>query len=342
MPLIRPEVLLNQTDPGTFAIQHTYYLGNELLVAPMNTASSTTRNVYLPAGNWYDYWTNAKYVGGQNLTWTNADTTKLPLFVRESAIVPMLANVPQTLCDANYVNNPAITTMDSALQFLVYPGPSLASFNLYDGTTAQCSRNGTATTFALSANARPIRLKIFADTAPAGVERNGVRLPRLTTQSAFDSAALGWFHDSASKFLLVKFDHLNGNAFVTFGPDSVGNGITDSWRAYYGITDDNADDDGDGSSNGQEYFAGTNPLDAQSRFAIGSIGAQPGGGFLVSWPSQLGIPYRVQWKNALTDPGWISISPDFTGTGTTMTWLDDGTQTGGLSATQRFYRVVVP
>ena len=306
----------------------------------MNTATSTSRNVQLPVGNWYDYWTNVKYTGGQNLVWSNADTSKIPLFVREGAIIPMLANVPQTLCVANYVNNPSITTMDSALQFLVYPGPSPANFNVHDGTTAQCSVNGTATLLTLSSVARPITFKIFADSSPVGVERNGLRLPHLLTQNDFNSASLGWFYDGTAKFLFVKFAHSGGSATVGFGPDSVGDGVTDSWRNYYGITDDNADSDGDGFTNAQEYFAGTNPNDSQSKFLIQSVTPQPGG-FQITWPSQPSIIYRVQWKNNLTDPMWQSIAPDFTGTGSVMNWLDDGTKTGGLSL-QRFYRVAVP
>jgi hypothetical protein len=50
----------------------------------------------------------------------------------------------------------------------------------------------------------------------------------MTTQNDFGAAALGWSYDSANKFLLVKFDQLNGSNTVTFGPDSVGDGITDS------------------------------------------------------------------------------------------------------------------
>ena len=342
LPLIRPLILLNQTDTNVLSVQHTYYFGNELLVAPMNAASSTSRNVQLPEGNWYDFWTNTQYVGGQNLVWSNPDTSKMPILVREGSIIPLLAKVPQTLCNANYINNPSIITMDSALQFLVYPGPSAASFNVYDGTTAQVSVSGSSTTMTLSSISRSVSWKIFAATAPVGAERDGVRLPHLTTQSNFDAASLGWFYDSAAKFLLVKFQHGGGNATVTFGPDSIGDGVTDSWRQFYGISDDTADNDGDGLTNAQEYFAGTNPNDPQSNLSAPSVAAQPGGGFLVSWPSRPGIVYRVQWKNTLTDPTWQSITPDFVGTGSEQDWQDDGSQTGGLPAPTRFYRVTIP
>jgi hypothetical protein len=166
-------------------------------------------------------------------------------------------------------------------------------------------------------------------------------LPHLTTQNDFNAASLGWFFDGAAKFLYVKFQHTGGAATITFGPDTIGDGVTDSWRQYYGITDDTADSDGDGFTNAQEYFAGTNPNDPQSKLSILSVVPQTSGGFQVNWPSQLAIPYRVQWKNSLTDPNWLSIVPDFVGTGATMNWTDDGTQTGGLPGL-RFYRIAVP
>ena len=111
---------------GPIRINHTYYFGNEFLVAPVieptKQGQTTRRDVFLPAGqDWIDFWNNDRHAGGQIVTWTEKDQLRFPLFVREGAIVPMLLDVPDTLCDANYVNNPAINAPTEGLQFLVYP-----------------------------------------------------------------------------------------------------------------------------------------------------------------------------------------------------------------------------
>jgi hypothetical protein len=64
--------------------------------------------------------------------------------------------------------------------------------------------------------------------------------------------------------------------------------------------------------------------------------------YTISWQSQFGLAYRVQFKDNLTDQTWLSTTPDKTGTGGVLTWTDDGTQTGSPPATHRYYRVVVP
>jgi hypothetical protein len=97
---------------------------------------------------------------------------------------------------------------------------------------------------------------------------------------------------------------------------------------------------------------GASAMDLSNLFVTGAIPnadtqiatsvTRQANGYLLSWTSQPGITYRVQWKNSLLDPTWLSITPDFTGTGSIMNWLDDGTQTGGFPALQRFYRVTVP
>jgi alpha-D-xyloside xylohydrolase len=356
LPIIRPLVLTNQTDANTYALRHTYNFGNELLVAPMNAASSTSRNVYLPSGAWYDYWTNVRYIGGQNISWFNSDSTAMPLFVREGAIVPMLANIPQTLNSANYVNNSGVTTMDNGLLFLVYPAPTGTTyFNVYDGTNTECTKGGTVTTFTVSSAARPIILKVFTSPAPAGVERNGVRLPQLGTQADFNAASLGWYNDGTAGFLYVKFAHTGGSAVISFGPDTAGDGIPDSWRQYFfanatpisGLSDAVSDPDHDGFTNADEYRAGTNPQDAQSRLTLGSVTVQALENgekqVVLTCRTQPGIHYQIQWNDELTSV-WQLVLSDFVGDGTVMNWPDDGSQTSGPidNFTRRFYRIAVP
>jgi alpha-D-xyloside xylohydrolase len=333
LPIMRPLMLMHQTDTNTYPVRHTYLFGDELLVAPMNTPNSTSRGVYLPAGTWFDFWTNAEHTGGANITWSNPDATKFPLFVKAGAIVPMLQNVPQTLNTANFVNNPAITTRDEALQFLVYPQAN-GSFTMYDGTAVTTTASAGVTTVNLSSVARPVTFKILAP-APAGVERNGVRLPHIPDAVEFASSSIGWRHDAG--FLLVKFNHTGGNAVVTFSPGTSAGGVPLSWLQFHKIGDENADDDGDGLTNAQEYFAGTDPRDSSSRFAVAAA-ARDVQAFTVSWPSAEGLPYRIQWKASLTDTTWISIVPDLTGTGAMMQWLDHDSP----PPAQRFYRVTIP
>ena len=99
MPIIRPLVLMNQRDPNTYGLGHTFLFGNELLVAPFLAPNATQRDVYLPPGGWYDYWTNRRFEGGRVVTWSGTGA-QLPLFAREGAIIPLISPEVQTLVDA--------------------------------------------------------------------------------------------------------------------------------------------------------------------------------------------------------------------------------------------------
>lgn len=61
--------------------------GRDLLVAPVFTTGATSREVYLPKGDWYDWWTNERAAGGQTVT-RQVDLSTMPLYVRAGAIVP--------------------------------------------------------------------------------------------------------------------------------------------------------------------------------------------------------------------------------------------------------------
>lgn len=214
LPIIRPLVLLNQTDPNTFTLDHTYQFGNELLVAPVITPNATARQLYLPAGNWIDFFTNERHPGGQNLNWTNTNEEQFPVFVRDGGIVPMLLNSPRTLNGANYVNNPAVKTPDDGLLFLVYPAGSYR-FTVHDGTEIECDALGGGTNITLSSIPRPVELKIRSGE-PAAVLRDGTALQKFATAGQFDASNSGWRADAAGGFVFVKFDHAGGKTTIRF------------------------------------------------------------------------------------------------------------------------------
>lgn len=86
-PPIRALVLDWPRDPKVREIDDQFMFGPSLLVAPMFTGE-TNRPVYLPQGDWYDFWTHQKYRGGQTITATNG-WQQIPLFVRGETLLPL-------------------------------------------------------------------------------------------------------------------------------------------------------------------------------------------------------------------------------------------------------------
>jgi len=121
VPLFRPLLLNYQTDANTYNLDDQFMIGDDLLVAPIMKPDLTRRMVYLPAGTWYDYWTNKKYAGGTMIS-VEAPLETVPMFVRAGAMIP-------TIPARNYVReNPA-----DPITFNMYPDENgLASGRLYE------------------------------------------------------------------------------------------------------------------------------------------------------------------------------------------------------------------
>jgi alpha-D-xyloside xylohydrolase len=109
VPLARPLVHDHPSDPTTWHIDDEYFLGPDLLVAPMFVPRGR-RDIYLPAGGWYDYWTNQRFDGSSWITY-DAELETLPLFVRAGAVIPMGPEL-------QYANERSW----DPLSFAVYPG----------------------------------------------------------------------------------------------------------------------------------------------------------------------------------------------------------------------------
>ena len=207
VPIIRPLVLVNQRDPKTYGLKHTFLFGNELLVAPVIAANTTQRDVYLPPGGWYDYWTNRRFEGGRVVTWSGA-RAQLPLFAREGAIIPLISPDVQTLVDAAYAGSTSLVTMTGALELAVYPAGA-SQFTLYDGTRVSCQAGSGTVNLTFTSAARPVRFRILLGHRPTSVTVNDLA---LAERADLDAAEAGWAQ--TGDFIMVKFPHPGGTSRV--------------------------------------------------------------------------------------------------------------------------------
>jgi alpha-glucosidase (family GH31 glycosyl hydrolase) len=88
LPLMRAMWVHYPDDPQARGLATQFLWGRDLLVAPVFTKGATSREVYLPKGDWYDWWSNAKSTGGTTVT-KSIDLATMPIYVRAGAIIPV-------------------------------------------------------------------------------------------------------------------------------------------------------------------------------------------------------------------------------------------------------------
>jgi alpha-glucosidase (family GH31 glycosyl hydrolase) len=133
LPVMRHLYLTSPSDPKVYGMQDEYLYGDSLLVAPVVARGVTSRSVYLPEAQYFDYWTGARVAGGGVVT-ANAPLEVVPVFARLGAIVPLLASDVETVVvDPSHA---AVSMQDRAdfLEVQVFAGGD-SSFVLDDGTT---------------------------------------------------------------------------------------------------------------------------------------------------------------------------------------------------------------
>jgi alpha-glucosidase len=100
-----------------------WMFGDYLLVSPVVEPGQTSKNVYLPAGRWTDWFSGKVYQGGQTVhlaidskTWRD-----IPLFIRDGAIIPIQPA-------EDYVGQHPLTQ----LEVEVFPAAQRSTFDYYD------------------------------------------------------------------------------------------------------------------------------------------------------------------------------------------------------------------
>ena len=116
LPPFRALVMDYPDDTATWALEDQYLMGDSLLVAPA-FAGQSSRAVYLPAGDWYDFWSGKRHTGKQRLQ-IEAPLEQIPIFVKAGSILPLAEATGHTEDAASrrlrvqvYGGNPAPATV---------------------------------------------------------------------------------------------------------------------------------------------------------------------------------------------------------------------------------------
>ena len=129
--MLRPLLFDFAKDRRAVRTATEYMFGPSLLVCPVTEpmayapggaviAREKRWTVYLPKGcDWFDFWDNARYRGGQEVT-VDAPLDRMPLFVRAGSIIPIAEGLQY-----------ADQRPEGPMEVRVYPGAD-ADFELYE------------------------------------------------------------------------------------------------------------------------------------------------------------------------------------------------------------------
>ena len=178
MPLIRAMFLEypNAYTLGT-ATQYQFMYGTDFLVAPIYKATKADAEgndirdgIYLPEGEWIDYFTGEKYQGNCVLNNFAAPLWKLPVFVKNGAIIPM----------TNPNNN--VAEINKGLRiYEIYPYKHMMTVEYDDDGISEAYKEGKGTTTFIESNVD---------------SKNNVKISIRPTQGDFD----GFVKEKATEF----------------------------------------------------------------------------------------------------------------------------------------------
>ena len=214
VPALRPLFLEYPADEHTAGIDDEFLFGSDLLAAPVLWDGFTDRQVYLPAGDWFDYWTGKRYTGNSTIT-VSAPLDYLPIFVRGGGFIfrqPVVQNTGEM--PGNPLRVLVAPAADSSSTLYEDDGKSLAYHSgQFMKRQFRQTREAGEVAIAISAPEgafRPVKrdliLELWSDAEPKSVSEQvgggaGETLPQLSA-AEFETSPRGW--KFAGGILLVK------------------------------------------------------------------------------------------------------------------------------------------
>jgi alpha-D-xyloside xylohydrolase len=193
MPIMRALALNYQNDERARVAKDEYLFGPDLLVAPV-VDENTRRVVYLPEGDWVDYWTGAHVSGGKSLI-VDVPVDSIALYARAGAVIAKLPEDVMTLVPQSESGNRSVKAMDDRRIYELIDGPGGAAITDFEGRKVERGANSLKTTGDSAAH----MIVRWRSGRPSGVTVNGATVKVETG-------------DGGVAF--VEFDHLKESSLA--------------------------------------------------------------------------------------------------------------------------------
>ena len=165
VPMMRAMLLEYPDDITVRSLSTQYMLGNSMLVAPV--FDQPRHNIYLPQGSWIDLETGERLTGGRWIVYPK-NIKIIPMFLRENAMIPMLAEAPEHITDETFKDLTLVMNITDQLCQNYYD----------DGISGKCTACLKDGVLAITVEDIPAAaFRVYAGTDVQKVIVNGVEKP---------------------------------------------------------------------------------------------------------------------------------------------------------------------
>ena len=127
LPLMRALPFEFPDDPQVYNFPFQYLFGESLLIAPVAWEGYNSLEIYLPQGDWYDFWSGERHTGSKKLRYPTPKNI-IPVFVRAGSVIAL--NLDESFELGSHVGNGV--DKYHHLCFRVYPSRRPTHFEWFE------------------------------------------------------------------------------------------------------------------------------------------------------------------------------------------------------------------
>ena len=194
-PILAPLSFYHFSDKTSYDYEYEFMFGESFLAAPVLKKEVNQWEVYLPKGQWINYWTGQKFSGEQKVTISAKlyENESLPLFVKAGAIIPMYAD-RYTITD----ERPKLLKLDiypeGNSNYTLLEKQSANPKDTVEKTKIECLSNKKDVVVEFDSKYEELELCLHLDKKPKEIFINDQKIAVLKSLNDFETVKEGWYY----------------------------------------------------------------------------------------------------------------------------------------------------